>query len=72
MIKISESDLNCELFTRNKENLVILLSLLEEEPVGVNDFYVKYHTTQIITCLLPTSIFKLQVEINLITFIVTI
>ncbi|GMH42390.1 hypothetical protein BSKO_10309 [Bryopsis sp. KO-2023] len=52
--------INCELFTQKPENLSVVLSLLEDEPIGVNDFYVRYHSVQLLTCLLNTSIFKLQ------------
>lgn len=43
---------NAELFARKPEHVSLLLSLLEDEPVGVNDFYVRYHTVQLLTALL--------------------
>ncbi len=39
----------------------LLLSLLEEEPVGVSDFNMRYHTLQLLTALLQASPHKLQV-----------
>lgn len=37
-----------------------MLSLLEDEPIGVDDFYVRYHSVQLLSCLINTGIFKLQ------------
>jgi hypothetical protein len=31
--------MNAELFARSPDNVRLLLSLLEDEPVGVDDFY---------------------------------
>lgn len=33
----------------------LLLSLLEDEPVGINDFYVRYYTAQLLTALLQVG-----------------
>lgn len=51
---------NAGLFSQGKDNLQMLLSLLEEEPTGVSDFYVRYHTVQIITALAAVSSFRVQ------------
>ncbi len=53
--------MNAQLFARSSEHSALLLSLLEEEPVGVSDFYVRYHTLQLLTALLQASPHKLQV-----------
>lgn len=42
---------NAELFSRDTQNVPMLLGLLEEEPVGVADFHVRYHALQILTGL---------------------
>jgi hypothetical protein len=42
---------NAELFSRDKQNVPMLLGLLEAEPAGVNDFHVRYHALQILTGL---------------------
>ena len=39
-----------------------LLALLEDEPVGVNDFYVRYHTLQLLTALAVSSHRLLEVH----------
>eukprot|EP00967_Tisochrysis_lutea_P018508 scaffold20966_cov19-Tisochrysis_lutea.AAC.1 len=74
--------INAELLARRQENVLLLLALLEDEPVnsecgamsaclshaaskmegnkkghrqenvGINDFYVRYHTVQLLTVLL--------------------
>ena len=43
---------NADLFAREASNVPLLLALLEEEPVGISDFYVRYHTVQLLTGLL--------------------
>ena len=40
--------MNAELFVRGKENITLLLSLLLQDET---DFYVRYHTVQILTAL---------------------
>jgi hypothetical protein len=40
----------------------LLLALLEDEPVGINDFYVRYFTVQLLTALLTHCPHKLQVN----------
>ena len=45
------SAINSELFARGKGHVSMLLALLEDEPVGVNDFYVRYYTLQLLTAL---------------------
>lgn len=42
---------NAEIFSRDKQNVPMLLGLLEAEPVGVADFHVRYHALQILTGL---------------------
>jgi len=54
--------INAELFSREKGNVAMLLALLEDEPVGVNDFYVRYHTLQLLTALALSSHRLLEVR----------
>jgi len=54
--------INAELFAREKGNVAMLLALLEDEPVGVNDFYVRYHTLQLLTALALSSHRLLEVR----------
>jgi hypothetical protein len=54
--------INAELFCRDKGNVAMLLALLEDEPVGVNDFYVRYHTLQLLTALAVSSHRLLEVH----------
>ena len=54
--------INAELFAREKGNVAMLLALLEDEPVGVNDFYVRYHTLQLLTALAVSSHRLLEVR----------
>ncbi len=42
------------------DSLPLLLSLLEEEPVGCVDFYVRYHTVQLLRTLLASSTLAIQ------------
>jgi hypothetical protein len=50
---------NAELFSRDKENVPMLLSLLEEPPAGIDDFHCRYHALQILTGL-ASSLHRLQ------------
>ncbi|GIL59792.1 hypothetical protein Vafri_14513, partial [Volvox africanus] len=52
--------LNADLIAREPENVGLLLGLLEDEPVGVPDFYVRYHTVQLLTALLSHCAGRLQ------------
>ncbi|KAL3135480.1 hypothetical protein ABBQ38_005960 [Trebouxia sp. C0009 RCD-2024] len=52
--------LNAELFSRGKDNIGVLLSLLDDEPAGVSDFYVRYHTIQLLTALAAVSSYRIQ------------
>lgn len=52
--------LNAELFSRGKDNIGVLLCLLDDEPVGVSDFYVRYHTVQLLTALAAVSSYRIQ------------
>ena len=54
--------INAELFAREKGNVAMLLALLEDEPVGVTDFYVRYHTLQLLTALAVSSHRLLEVR----------
>ncbi len=52
--------LNAELLARSREHVALLLGLLEDEPVGVADFYCRYHTVQLLTGLLGHCAGRLQ------------
>ena len=52
--------LNAELFSRGKDNIEVLLGLLNDEPAGVSDFYVRYHTVQLLTALAAVSSYRIQ------------
>lgn len=52
--------INAELFSRGKDNIEMLLSLLDDEPAGISDFYVRYHTIQLLTSLAAVSSFRIQ------------
>ena len=52
--------INAELFSRGKDNIELLLGLLEDEPAGVSDFYVRYHTVQLLTSLAAVSSYRMQ------------
>lgn len=56
----AETAVNAELFSQGKENIPMLLSLLENEPLGVPDFYVRYHTVQVLTALAAVSSYRVQ------------
>lgn len=51
---------NAGLFSQSKENLQMLLVLLEDAPMGVPDFYVRYHTVQILTALAAVASSRVQ------------
>lgn len=53
--------MNAELFARGKDNVSLLLSLLEEEggPTA-SDFYVRYHALQLLTCCAMAGSYRLQ------------
>ncbi|GAX81853.1 hypothetical protein CEUSTIGMA_g9281.t1 [Chlamydomonas eustigma] len=51
---------NADLFTRVPNHVPMLLALLEEEPVGISDFYVRYHTLQLLAGLLQACPHRLQ------------
>lgn len=52
--------INAELFSRGKDNIELLLGLLKDEPAGVADFYVRYHTVQLLTSLAAISSYRVQ------------
>ena len=52
--------LNAELFSRGKDNINLLLGLLDDESAGVPDFYVRYHTVQLLTALAAASSYRMQ------------
>ena len=62
--------LNAELFSRGKDNIEVLLGLLNDEPAGVSDFYVRYHTVQLLTALATVSSYRIQ-EVTLQYLMVT-
>lgn len=53
--EVAPGQVNAELFAREAGSVPLLLSLLEEE-----DFYVRYHTVQLLTVLLSTNPHRLQ------------
>ncbi len=38
----------------------MLLGFLDEEPAGIKDFYVRYHTVQLLTALAAGGPYRLQ------------
>ena len=56
--------INAEQLARRSDHVGLLLGLLEDEPVGVPDFYVRYHTVQLLTALLNHCAYKLQVWVG--------
>ena len=42
---------NADLFARQDGSIATLLVLLEDAPRGIPDFYVRYHTMQLLTLL---------------------
>jgi hypothetical protein len=62
--QVQAGALNSDLFAREPGNTHLLLSLLEDEPVGVADFYVRYYTVQLLTVLLSSSSYRLQVRLS--------
>lgn len=53
--------MNAELFARGKDNVSLLLSLLEEERgPSASDFYVRYHALQLLTCCAMAGSYRLQ------------
>lgn len=59
--------LNAELFSRGKDNVEVLLGLLNDEPAGVSDFYVRYHTIQLLTALAAVSSYRIQEVLTMVT-----
>lgn len=51
--------MNAEQLARTPESVTLLLSLLDDE-VGVQDFYVRYHTLQVLKALLTANKRTLQ------------
>ncbi|DBA66722.1 hypothetical protein WJX79_001922 [Trebouxia sp. C0005] len=51
---------NAEMFSRGKDNIGMLLGFLEDEPAGISDFYVRYHTIQLLTSLAAVSSLRIQ------------
>ena len=52
--------INADLFSKGTGNTGLLLGLLAEEPAGVADFYVRYHTVQLLTALAAASSYRVQ------------
>lgn len=59
--------LNAELFSIGKDNINLLLGLLDDAPAGVPDFHVRYHTVQLLTALAAVSSYRVQ-EVQCIWF----
>lgn len=57
---MSPGAINCDLLTQKGDNIAVIFSLLEEEPIGVEDFYVRYHTVQLLSCLVNTGVYKIE------------
>lgn len=57
----SPAVINADLFARQPDNIRLLFALLEEEPVGVDDFYVRYYALQTLGALLTACPDRLQV-----------
>ena len=56
--------LNAELFSIGKDNINLLLGLLDDAPAGVPDFHVRYHTVQLLTALANLEIPQLAAPVN--------
>lgn len=54
--------MNADLLSKAPGAIGLLLALLEDEPVGINDFYVRYFTVQLLTALLSHCPARLQVR----------
>lgn len=54
------SAINAELLAKSPETVPLLLGFLEEEPAGINDFYVRYHAVQLLTALAASGPYRLQ------------
>ncbi|CAI7920893.1 unnamed protein product, partial [Closterium sp. NIES-53] len=53
--RVAPGVINSELFAREPHSIALLLALLEEE-----DFYIRYHTVQLLTILLSNCPHRLQ------------
>jgi hypothetical protein len=60
MQDVQAASINAEQLARTPDAVTLLLSLLEERPVGVPDFYVRYHTLQTLRALLGANAGMLQ------------
>ena len=54
------SAINAELLAKSPDTVHLLLGFLEEEPAGIKDFYVRYHTVQLLTALAANGPYRLQ------------
>ena len=52
--------INGELLAKSPDTVPMLLGFLEEEPAGIKDFYVRYHTVQLLTALAAGGPYRLQ------------
>ena len=52
--------INAQQLVRTQEGLPLLLSLLEQEPAGLGNFYARYHTLQVLKGLVATAPRQLQ------------
>ncbi|BDA49633.1 General vesicular transport factor p115 [Coccomyxa sp. Obi] len=52
--------INAELLAKSPDTVPMLLGFLDEEPAGIKDFYVRYHTVQLLTALAAGGPYRLQ------------
>ena len=52
--------INAELLAKNDEVVPLLLGFLKDGPQAVTDFYVRYHTVQLLTALAAGGPYRLQ------------
>lgn len=52
--------INAELLAKNEEVVPLLLAFLKDGPQAVSDFYVRYHTVQLLTALAAGGPYRLQ------------
>lgn len=52
--------INAELLAKNEELVPLLLGFLKDGPQAASDFYVRYHTVQLLTALAAGGPYRLQ------------
>ena len=52
--------INAELLAKNEEIVPLLLAFLKDGPQGALNFYVRYHTVQLLTALAAGGPYRLQ------------